>query len=532
MNKLAGFVVVLVFAASGTAQQPLLRVVTHPLPPTRDVLDRLNLAQGWRTRIPLNSGRDGIFSVQLIPDAAGLQLLVQTAYGSVILLDAETGDTLWRTSVGVPFWELQPATYNSSVIFATRRDMLYVLDRRTGRQRVFTLDKDSKLPNYGFKLLGAPSTSPVADDDSVFFCIESRVTGYLVPPYPAIDKARAEHKDPESLHLLDHIEYEWNQVLPGHYFQRPPLLTGGRVALVSTNGTFMSVNRFTGVSSSEFEYQFNKGVSGGMGQHGDMAYIGSDDYTLYAMHIGNVALRWRFLGGAPIQRQPAVTDRDVYATPLGRGLYRLDRDSGRPQWRNLRGEQFLAVNQRFVYAADRMGKLLVLDYARGSELAHYDLSDYTIRVSNEWNDRMYFAGQDGQILCLHHRDNLTPVRTKYTEVKKPPVKLKEEKKDEREEKKDEEKKENKKGDKKEKKDDARLWKSALQIADCRLQIEKDMLSDWASRHPRHGEIADDDRSGKPHVFAANLQSAICNLQSSPNLQSLTRRMQPRCSPGA
>jgi len=274
-------------------------------------------------------------------------------------------------------------------------------------------------------------------------------------------------------------------------------------------------------------------VSGGMGQHGDMAYVGSDDYTLYALHIRDVALRWRFLGGAPIQRQPAVTDRDVYATPFGRGLYRLDRDSGRAQWRNLRAEQFLAVNQRFVYAADRMGQLLVLDYARGSELAHYDLSDYTIRISNEWNDRMYFAGQDGQILCLHHRDNLTPVRTKYTEVKKPPVKPKEEKKDEKEEKeeKKEEKKENKKEDKKEKKDDARLWKSELPIADCRLQIERNTPLDRPLDTAGHGEIADDDRTGRLHAPAPNLQSAICNLQSSSNLQSLTRRTQPRCSPG-
>ena len=219
----------------------------------------------------------------------------------------------------------------------------------------------------------------------------------------------------------------------------------------------MSLNRLSGELLADYEYQFNGGVSAPMGQHGEMAYIGCDDYMLYAMHIGNVALRWRFFGGAPIQRQPAVTDRDVFATPRGRGLYRVDRDTGSEQWRNHRAERLLAVNQRFVYATDRIGKLLVLDYQRGNEMAQYDLSDYTVPITNEWNDRLYFASQDGQILCLYQRDNLTPFRTKNVEIRRP-IKPKEEKKIEKEEKKEEkmdEKKDEKKEEKKDEKKDER-----------------------------------------------------------------------------
>jgi outer membrane protein assembly factor BamB len=425
MKKLTILIVTVMLTATALAQPPI-HVLTRPLPPARDVLDRLNLAQGWRSRIPLHSGRDGIFSAQLIPGADGMQLVVQTRYGSVVLLDAETGDTLWRTSVGLPYWEAQPVAYNSSSIFTTRRDMLYVLSRKTGAQRVFTIDRDSKLPNYGMKLLGAPSSAAVADESGIFFCMESRITGYLLPPYGDMDKFQAEKGNTEDLHVLDHIEYVWTRLMSGQHFDRPPILATGRVVAVSTEGLLLSLARLNGTLQED--YQFNKRVSAGMGQHGDMGYIGCDDYSLYAMDVTGASLRWRFLGGAPIQRQPAVTDRDVFVSPYRRGLYRLDRDSGFEKWWNRKAERFLSANQKFVYAVDSIGKLLVLDYARGTELAHYDISDYVLPITNEWTDRIYFANHDGQVLCLRYRDNPTPLRTKYADVERPPVKPKEEKK--------------------------------------------------------------------------------------------------------
>ena len=43
----------------------------------------------------------------------------------------------------------------------------------------------------------------------------------------------------------------------------------------------------------------------------------------------------------------------------------------------------LATNNRFVYALDRMGHLLVLDYDRGKELARWDTRDWVVPVSND-----------------------------------------------------------------------------------------------------------------------------------------------------
>jgi hypothetical protein len=94
-------------------------------------------------------------------------------------------------------------------------------------------------------------------------------------------------------------------------------------------------------------------------------------------------------------------------------------------------------------------------------------------ITNEWTDRIYFANHDGQILCLHHRDNIVPLRTKYALPVKGPVKKlekkvpeAEEKKEEMKEEKKEEKKEEEKKPQNEKPAAAPMPQALLETSDC------------------------------------------------------------------
>src|SRR5207249_2149095 len=121
---------------------------------------------------------------------------------------------------------------------------------------------------------------------------------------------------------------------------------------------------------------------------------------------------WRVLGGAPILRKPIVFDEDLYFSAESVGLYRLDRETGQLRWHNRQADQFLAQNKKFVYATDFSGRLLILDRARGRVLTSYDgVRDFVVPVPNELTDRIYLAGQDGLLMCLHDRDHPTPLRT-------------------------------------------------------------------------------------------------------------------------
>jgi hypothetical protein len=81
-------------------------------------------------------------------------------------------------------------------------------------------------------------------------------------------------------------------------------------------------------------------------------------------------------------------------------------------WANPDGDRVVAVNPKFVYAMDRVGRLLVIDREKGRTLSRYDLRDYPVGISNELTDRLYLAAHNGLIICLHDREYATPVRMK------------------------------------------------------------------------------------------------------------------------
>src|SRR5437773_4135533 len=151
---------VLLTGASASAQD-LARLYTQPLVPGSQALDRLNLKLSWRTFMPTDGRRDGIFSVQ-IPDRLrppGELILIQTRSAFVMGLDGSTGATLWRTRIGTPYALRQRLGYNSKQVFVANGLELYALSRDTGQiQWVLTLPHVASSP-------------PAADEDFVYVAL-------------------------------------------------------------------------------------------------------------------------------------------------------------------------------------------------------------------------------------------------------------------------------------------------------------------------------------------------------------------------
>jgi PQQ-like domain len=425
MKKLLCAVVGVLFVASTGSSQDQVREYTSPKLPPRDVLDRLSLKMAWHLKLRTDGKRDGFVSVQVIPgpkpskDRA--QLLVQTFYGSVILLDSETGDILWRTDTGDdPYAPGHPAgAYLSHSIFVVRKNIMYVLNRANGLHRAFVYEKGSKLPLIGFPMHSVPSAGMVAsaradytEPDRVFVPMENKLVAYHLPAYDIVDVPLDEGIDFETRERVRRRlmpDVGWSLVLPSYSFQHRPLVGSRSVALTASNGTFFSFERRLGKVGAD--YRFRRPVSGAMAQRMEVVYIPCEDGTLYAMSIDG-RLNWRYLSGSPISRKPEATDQDVFVSPDRMGLVCLNVDTGRERWINKGLDRFLGTNFKFVYAADRHGQLHILDHARGTEMAKYDMSGFNVPITNDLTDRLYFASHDGQIICLHHKDNRQPLRTK------------------------------------------------------------------------------------------------------------------------
>ena len=63
---------------------------------------------------------------------------------------------------------------------------------------------------------------------------------------------------------------------------------------------------------------------------------------------------------------------------------------------------------QLVNALDRRDRLLVIDAIRGSTLSTFDVSAFSVPVTNEVNDRVYLASNSGFLLCLHDRQRVRP----------------------------------------------------------------------------------------------------------------------------
>jgi outer membrane protein assembly factor BamB len=459
MKKVLLALLLFFFGLSAAPGQAPYKIRTNPKLPMRDALERMNLLIAWNTRVLVDGNRDGVYSMQILPGNPN-QLCVQTFKGIVYLYDADNGDLLWKTQVGVPYWTPQPVGYNSQSIFVTRRNVLHVVNRYTGTQRVYTYNERIMQADFGFELTYTPNAAPVADEDFLYFTMGDRLNAFFIPDFERIDrikrgrdKLKAEDKDVKPLIQGDDYPresgdspqpvYLWGYRFGDQFMTASPLVFGEQLSMLTTDGTLTGVGRDGTGPREDFYRPFKVygRTPGAAGQHWNMAYVASADFNLYAINMNTGQLKWRYVSGAPILRGPDVNDGDIYLYPDGVGLRRIDRISGNAVWTNRDTQRFLAANQAYVYALDRLGKFYVVDGRRGSTLATLDLSDWTVSFANEWTDRIYLAANDGQIVCLRHRDLVKPLVMKTPEPPRPKEEKKEEKK--KEEKKDEEKKEEK-----------------------------------------------------------------------------------------
>jgi outer membrane protein assembly factor BamB len=433
LTLLAATLIVVVSMSGLEAQLPVrAKLFSQPVPPPRELLDRLNLKMSYRTYVPMDGRHDGLATVQL----AGRNLFVQTRSGLVTLLDAETGAAAWRQRVGKPYVAEHALAFNSREVYVVNNVYLYALDRLTGAV------------NWYFRLSEGVAAPPVADENMIFIATPTgRLTAYLLPrpdllaagvtvrkTVPALREGRGStttvsHLTPSVREATTTGEEGgpqptrvWTEVASLR-LELPILATRDRLLAPTPNGFVLGLSKLlTSGQPSPMVYRFSteSPIRVPAGYFDGIAYVGGEDASLYALETGGGRLRWRHTAGVPISRRPAVTDEDVYIVAGKQGMTRLDRITGEPKWRiptreglaesNAAADYFLAANPKYVYALDASGHFLVLERRRGVALSGFDSRDFVFPISNDVTDRIYLAANNGLIVCLHDRDYPRAIR--------------------------------------------------------------------------------------------------------------------------
>jgi outer membrane protein assembly factor BamB len=403
---------VLLATTAASAQIPRSRVYSRPALPSAEALRRLNLQMAWRTYVPMDGRKDSIIRAEL----NGRDLFVLTRSGEVIRFDQETGEQKWRARVGKP--------YTLSPYFAANSRSVYVGANAT----IFALDRARGTPKWDYPLPGGISASPVVDEEQIYIpgATSRLYTFYL--PFVRGSESAGKGLSASRVYVRREVGEEarprpvWDEQTNIALLFKP-LQTDNVVFVISPDGKAIGYSKvlLEGARGTElYRFSTEGKIRVPQSQFGEYGYVGSDDAALYSINLNNGKLHWRHTTGTAIIRQPIALDKDVYVTSEREGMARIDRESGDSLWRIVRGGEvspanadadgFRAANERFVYATDYSGRILVLDRKRGTRLSMLDTSAYRVPVVNPITDRLYLAANDGLIVCLHDRDQIKPIR--------------------------------------------------------------------------------------------------------------------------
>jgi hypothetical protein len=143
-------------------------------------------------------------------------------------------------------------------------------------------------------------------------------------------------------------------------------------------------------------------------QYGSTVYFAGIDGSLQAIDLIRGLPAWQQSLRSKARDPLVATDASLFINTTRHGLVRVNRADGSIIWSQPEALGFLAANPTVAYTLDRFGRLLILDYATGQALATYDISKYNVTLSNELDDRIFVAANDGSVVCLNDQTRAKP----------------------------------------------------------------------------------------------------------------------------
>lgn len=210
-----------------------------------------------------------------------------------------------------------------------------------------------------------------------------------------------------SLYVRDIMPTKLFSTQLGYGVASPPIVTKDNLLVPTLEQTVVAIDKVTG--KTLFEFRPTARISSPITVIGRTAFVTTGDSTLFQIDTERLARLWRFTGGARLSRKPFVTDDTVFAGGPDAGIFMIDRETGDRIWFHPTADQILAMNPKYIYATDKLGKLHVLDRRRGISLSNLDMKQFSLGIPNEQDDRLYFAGRNGLLLSLRDKDYRNPV---------------------------------------------------------------------------------------------------------------------------
>ncbi|MBX3434683.1 MAG: PQQ-binding-like beta-propeller repeat protein [Pirellulales bacterium] len=323
---------------------------------------RCGLVRSWYAQAPVDTTRSRVSQWKLQYDRA----YAVTTSGLLAAFNAETGETLWTTSIGAAGAAAFGPGANLDYLAVVSASRLYLIDRNDGHV-IWQRDLGS-----------APAAGPALSDEYAYV---SLVNGRV-----------------EAFSLNDSAAQPWYYQSEGRTFQRPTH-SGDVICWPTTTGRLYvcSANK----PNVLFRLQTNDEIVAPPTEQSPYLFAASRDGYLYCVHEITGAEKWRFSAGDAIESQPVVIGDTAYVASREPALYAVDVKTGAELWRVRGLDRFAARGKDRVYAGDAFGNFYVIDAKTGRTVNGLTGVDGVHALVNEQTDRVFLADELGLLQCLH-----------------------------------------------------------------------------------------------------------------------------------
>jgi outer membrane protein assembly factor BamB len=132
------------------------------------------------------------------------------------------------------------------------------------------------------------------------------------------------------------------------------------------------------------------------------AFIGCQDYSVYAFEPGGGKPLWRFRCGAAVSQPVQVGQTNVYALAAGDAFYAIDLATGRQpaKWRLSEGRMVLAELGNEALVLNKRNELMAVDAAIGQVRTVTAMSGLDLFVPNTKTPAIYAGSAEGLLCCI------------------------------------------------------------------------------------------------------------------------------------
>lgn len=376
--------------------------------PTRTGLAQLGLERHWFNVIPLASGSARVAALNL----TGKYLFAQTTDGLVVCYNAETGQKLWATS-------LQTANINPAAVSANDRMAIAAVG-----QKVMGLEMKSGAKIWEAKLEQLASGGTALNSSLAIAALKNGKVQVFNIEDPGQDTCGERHDPVKCRKLKPSVGsylYAWQT---NNAITARPLMNEKFMAFASQDGKVYLAS----IKDRKIVHRVStKGpIRGNLGMYGlSQVIAGSDDHKIYSIDLfepEKPETNWIFPTPDPVDQDILVAGDDVYAVTKAGDLYSVNAKDGTENWVLPIGKaRILAISPTHIYGVTVDGGPAVVNRAdgkvsvtpeQGIQSYGVDLKNYTTRMTNTQNDRIYMATEDGILLCLRELGKVapTPVR--------------------------------------------------------------------------------------------------------------------------